>query len=158
MEDKSAIRSVNELAFGRSDEADLMEGLRHEAAVLLSLLAKVRGAIVGHILFSRMWIDNASGSIAAVALAPISVLLAHQRQGIGRQLIRSGLDSLRDCGERIVLVLGHPDYHQRFGFSTLKARRLANPFPPGTFMAAELGPNALCDLSGKVRYAAAFGL
>ncbi len=143
MEDKSAIRSVNELAFGRSDEADLIEGLRHEAAVLLSLVAEVRGAIVGHILFSRMWIDNASGSIAAVALAPISALPAYQRQGIGRQLIRSGLDSLRDCGERIVLVLGHPDYYQRFGFSTLKAGRLENPFPPGAFMAAELGPNGI---------------
>jgi len=106
----------------------------------------------------RMWIDIASGSIAAVALAPVIALPAYQRQGIGRQLIRSGLDSLRDCVERIVLVLGHPDYYQRFGFSTLKAGRLENPFPPGAFMAAELGPNALCDLSGKVRYAAAFGL
>jgi putative acetyltransferase len=156
--DRSAVRSVNVAAFGRLDEADLVDRLRHEGAVLLSLLAEVRGEVVGHILFSRMWIDDASGSRAAVALSPVAVLPARQRQGIGGRLIRSGLDCLRDRGEHIVLVVGHPDYYPRFGFSTVKARRLESPFPPGAFMATELSLNALDGISGKIRYARAFGI
>src|SRR5579883_596626 len=128
-EDKSGIRTVNEAAFGRTDDADLIDRLRREGAVILSLVAEVDKEIVGHVLFSRMWIDCPAASIAAVALAPMAVLPAHQRMGIGKLLVRGGLDLLRDRGERIVIVLGHPDYYPRFGFSVEKARGLESPFP-----------------------------
>ena len=61
-------------------------------------------------------------------------------------------------GERIVIVLGHPDYYPRFGFSTAQARLLESPFDPRAFMALELSPGALDGVRGKVRYPAAFGL
>jgi putative acetyltransferase len=157
-EDQFAIRTVNESAFGRLDEADLVDRLRKEGAVILSLVAETKKQIVGHILFSRMWIDDPGSSIAAVALAPMAVLPAHQRKGIGAALIRGGLDSLRDRGERIVLVLGHPDYYPRFGFSAEKAHGLVSPFPSDAFMAAELGINAPGGICGKVRYPVAFNL
>jgi|SRR5215472_5700602 len=157
-EERPAVRSVNLAAFGEVDEADLVDRLHHEGVVLLSLVAEVGRQIVGHILFSRMWIDTANGSISAAALAPMAVLPGHQRQGVGGWLIRSGLDSLRDRGERIVIVLGHPDYYSRFGFSTEKVRALESPFPPHAFMAAELSVNALGGICGKVRYPIAFGL
>jgi len=156
--DHAAIRAVTEAAFGRPDEADLVDNLRRESAVLRSLVAEMGGQVVGHILFTRMWIDHTGGSTAAVALAPMAVLPALQRQGVGAQLIRAGLDSLRAHGERIVIVLGHPDYYPRFGFSVEKARCLASPFPPEAFMALELNPGALTDVRGTVRYPAAFGL
>ena len=156
--DHSAVRAVNESAFGRRDEADLVDRLRKEGAVILSLVAEVNGEVVGHILFSRMWIDTGAGSLAAVALAPMAVLPAHQRNGIGGRLIRHGLDSLRDSGERIAIVLGHPEYYPRFGFSAGKARGLASPFPPEAFLAAELSVHALEGIRGTVRYPAAFGL
>ena len=91
-------------------------------------------------------------------MAPISVLPEHQRQGIGGRLIRYGLDLLRNRGEHIVIVLGHPGYYPRFGFSCEKARALESPFPPDAFMAMELNPGALDGVSGRVRYPAAFGL
>lgn len=157
-EDQSAVRAVNEFAFGRPDEADLVDSLRKEGAIILSLVAEIEKQVVGHILFSRMWVDSPGGSLPAVALAPMAVFPAHQRNGIGGALIRSGLDSLRERGERIVIVLGHPDYYPRFGFSTEKARGLASPFPPDAFMAAELSFNALGGIRGKVRYPVAFGI
>jgi putative acetyltransferase len=156
--DESAIRSVNESAFGRPDEARLVDQLRHEDAVVLSLVAECETRIVGHILFSRMWIDHADGAIAAVALAPMAVLPAFQSRGIGGKLIASGLALLRERGEQIVIVLGHPDYYPRFGFSAEKARNLQSPFPPEAYMAVELSAGALAGISGKVRYPAAFGL
>jgi putative acetyltransferase len=152
------IRSINQAAFGRPDEADLVDSLRSEGAVLLSLVAEVERRIVGHMLFSRMSIDTMEGPVSAVALAPVAVLPANQRQGIGAQLIRYGLDLVRTQGEQIVIVVGHPDYYPRFGFSREKARALESPFPPEAFMAMELSPGALEGIRGKVRYQAAFGI
>jgi putative acetyltransferase len=156
--DLPAIRSINEVAFGRRDEADLVERLRAEGVVLASLVAEMQGRPAGHILFSRMWIDTIAGPVPAVALAPMAVLAEHQRQGIGQDLVRHGLDLLRSRGERIVIVLGHPDYYPRVGFSVEKARCLESPFPPEAFMAMELLPGALTCVQGKVRYPNAFGL
>jgi putative acetyltransferase len=156
--DLPAIRDVNEAAFERTDEAGLVDRLRVEGVVLLSLVAEHRSQIVGHILFSRMWIDTAHRSISAVALAPMAVLPAYQRQGIGGRLIRDGLSRLRKQGEEIVIVVGHPDYYPCFGFSTEKARSLESPFPGQAFMALDLRPGALDGMRGRVRYPPAFGL
>ena len=152
------IRQVNEAAFGGAEEADLIGSLRREGVVLLSLVAALDGRIVGHILFSRMSIDTPSGTAAAVALAPLAVLPRYQRQGIGGKLIREGVDQLRGLGERLVIVVGHPDYYPRFGFSTATARSLESPFPPDAFMALQLMPGVLDGIQGRVRYPRAFGL
>lgn len=154
----SLIRAVNEAAFDRPDEADLVDCLRADGAVLLSLVAELEQRIVGHILFSRMWIDGDGGQVPAAALAPVAVLPGFQRRGIGERLIRNGLDCLREQHEQIVIVLGHPDYYSRFGFSNEKARSLESPFPPEAFMALELVSQALHGIRGKVRYPAAFGV
>jgi putative acetyltransferase len=156
--ERSSVHLVNEVAFGQPDEADLVDRLRTEGAVLLSLIAELNNRIVAHILFSRMWIETACGSILAVALAPIAVLPTYQRQGIGGRLIRKGLDLLRREGEHIVIVVGHSEYYPQFGFSTQKARSLESPFAPEVFMAIELTPGALDRVQGKVRYPGAFGL
>ncbi len=156
--ERAAIRSVNEAAFGRCDEAGLVDRLRAAGAVLISLVAELDAELVGHILFSRMTIETTSGSLPAVALAPMAVLPGYQRRGIGERLVRSGLELLRGRGERIVIVLGHPGYYSRFGFSSERARYLESPFPPKAFMAMELSPGALDGIRGRVRYPAAFGL
>jgi putative acetyltransferase len=156
--DREQVRTVNEAAFGRSDEADLIDRLRAEGAALLSLVAEVDGHILGHILFSRMTVETAQGPVAAVCLAPMAVRPEHQGRKVGSQLVRRGLAQLRDRGERIVIVLGHKHYYPRFGFSSTKARYLASPFPPEAFMALELSAGALAGIQGAVRYPSAFGL
>jgi putative acetyltransferase len=157
-EERSEVRLVNEAAFICSNEAELVDQLRSEGVVLLSLVAEMESQIVSHILFSRMSIQAHGGSISAVALAPMTVLPRYQRSGIGGRLIRSGLEILRDCSEEIIVVLGHPGYYPRFGFSTEKARALESPFPPDAFMAIELTPGALDGVRGIVKYPNAFGL
>jgi len=156
--DFTAIRAVNETAFGRADEAGLVDDLRNEGAVLGSFVADYGGDVVGHVLFSRMLIETATESIPAVALAPLAVLPGYQRQGVGSRLVREGLQWLLDRGERFVLVLGDPAFYGRFGFTSARATALTTPFPPDAFMALELVPNSLDDVRGTVRYALAFGL
>jgi putative acetyltransferase len=156
--DHSMIRQVNEEAFGGAEEADLVESLRTDGDVLLSLVAELDGQIVGHILFSRMSIETAAGAIAAVALAPLAVSPRYQRQGIGGKLIRDGVAALRGLGERLVIVVGHPAYYPRFGFSTAQAGSLESPFPPDAFMALQLSHDAPDRIQGRVKYPRAFGL
>lgn len=132
--------------------------LRAEGRALLSLVAEREGAVTGHALFSRMWIRTAAGRVDAVALAPVAVAPASQRQGIGSRLVQSGLASLRERGERIVIVVGHPAYYPRFGFSHALAAALSSPFPAEAFMALELAAGALDGVSGSVEYPQAFGL
>src|SRR5204862_1656130 len=110
-EDRPAIRQVNEAAFGGPDEADLVDALRAEGAVLVSLVAEIDRSIVGHVLFSRMSIDVPDRTTAAAALAPMAVLPAYHRQGIGGKLVEAGLEAVRAMGERIVIVVGHPTYY-----------------------------------------------
>ncbi len=158
LRDCDQIRTVNEAAFGRSDEADLIDALRAEGVVLLSLVAELDDQIVGHILFSRMTIETAQAAIPAVSLAPMAVLPDHQGHQIGSRLVQDGIVQLRELGERIVLVLGHEHYYPRFGFSAEAASHLSSPFPPEAFMALELQEGALAGIKGAVRYPAAFGL
>ena len=106
--DAAAIRRVNEAAFGRAAEADLVDALRAHGRVSRSLVAERAGMIVGHILFSPVRIDSGRTSTAAIGLAPMAVLPAHQRAGIGSLLVRTGLAECRRAGHGCVVVLGHP--------------------------------------------------
>jgi putative acetyltransferase len=156
--DRSAIRQVNEAAFGTSEEADLIDALRADGVVLASAVAEIDDQIVAHVLFSRMTVETSAGAVSAAALAPMAVTPAYQRRGIGSRLIGYGLDRMREIGERIVLVVGHPAYYPRFGFSSEHARAIDHPFPPEVFMALELVPGALDGVRGRVQYPRAFGL
>lgn len=158
VDERTSIRAVNTAAFGGSDEADLVDKLRGGDHALISLVAELEGSIVGHIMFSRMWINTAPGLVPAVALAPMAVLPEHRRKGIGSLLIQHGLELLRGRGERIVIVVGHPDYYPRFGFSRDKAKLLESPFPSEAFMAMELSAGALDGIRGSVVYPLAFGI
>lgn len=158
LDERLMIRAVNEAAFGGSEEADLVDKLRSDEHALISLVAELRARVVGHIMFSRMWINTSTTLVSAVALAPMAVHPDHQRQGIGSQLILHGLELLRGRGERLVIVVGHADYYPRFGFSMEKAKSLESPFPPEAFMAMELSVDALNGIQGSVVYPPAFGI
>src|SRR5262249_18798527 len=121
--DCDAIREVNERAFGGTDEARLVDALRDGGDVRASLVAGDDGRSVGHILFSDLPTATPGGAVAALALAPLAVVPGRQRQGIGARLVREGLRACRDAGHRIVVV-GHPEYYPRFGFSAKLAERL----------------------------------
>ena len=98
-------------------------------------------ALVGHILFSRMWADSLN---LYAALAPISVRPEVQKQGTGGRLDRAGLDAAKEFGAAAVIVLGHPDYYPRFGFSTQAAQHLKCAFSGRpSFMATAIEPGAL---------------
>jgi putative acetyltransferase len=159
--DIAAIHAVNKQAFdNRESEAGLVNAIRNSENFIkeLSLVAEENGQIVGHILFSRIHIETENGQVSALALAPMAVLPEHQKQGIGSELVRRGLDECKRLGHPIVIVLGHTAYYPRFGFSAALANSLECPFGDcgDAWMALELIQGTLQGVRGKVVYPPAF--
>ena len=150
--DAGAIREVNRMAFDGEDEARLVDALRDGGYVRVSLVAEEGGQVVGHILFSDLPIETSGGVVPALSLAPMAVIPSHQRRGIGSMLVREGLRTCAEAGHRVVVVLGHPEFYPRFGFSARPAERLKSPYSGPAFMAIELVPGALVGVEGEVRY------
>ena len=153
-EDADAIRRVLTSAFETSAEARLVDELRARNAFELSLVAEVDGQIVGHILFTRVSIGSEHSATRAVAIGPMGVVPQFQRKGIGSQLVLQGLEECRRSGGEVVIVLGHPGFYPRFGFSEAKPYgiRFEDEVPDEAFMVAELRPGALSRVHGIVRY------
>lgn len=155
-QEHDAIREVNRLAFNGEVEGELVDRLRADGLVVASLVAVEQGRVVGHILFSKLTIEAATEPRRAVALAPMAVRPESQRKGVGSALVRRGLEVCRERGHSIVLVVGHPAYYPRFGFSAALAKNLRSPYSGDVFMALELTPGALKDVVGTVAYPEAF--
>jgi putative acetyltransferase len=151
--DHDAIRHVNRLAFDQDAEARLVDAQRDGGYFRASLVAEKDGQVVGHILFSDLPVVAKAGTVPALALAPLAVLPEHQNQGIGSALVRRGLEVCKEQGHRIVVVLGHPHFYQRLGFSSKLAAHLESPYSGReSFMAIELLPGALVGVTGRVQY------
>jgi putative acetyltransferase len=149
------IDAIERAAFGRDDEALLVRRLRQDRDVIVELVAAADAGIVGHILFARLPIDAPSGTMNAVALAPLAVLPPFQSRGIGAALVQRGLDACRDAGSVAVIVVGDPAYYSRFGFSAAMTENLRSPYAGPACMGLELTNGALTQ-GGTVRYATAF--
>jgi putative acetyltransferase len=119
--DRDAIRKVEEHAFGQTAEAGLVDALIAAGEVVVELVAEDDGRIVGHILFSRIFIWNGSRKFAGVALAPLAVEPSFHRSGIGGALVREAHVRLKAAGETLSVVLGDPAYYGRFGYSHERA-------------------------------------
>jgi len=152
--DVAAVRRVQRLAFESEDEPRIVDDLRSAGGLLLSLVAVQDGVVVGHIAFSVVRLDIASGAADAVGLGPVAVLPERQRRGIGAGLVEEGLTRLRNAGHGVCFVLGHASYYPRFGFAPAHQRgyRWEQDAPPEAFMLLELERGALPAGPGVVRY------
>jgi putative acetyltransferase len=154
MEDASRVRLVNELAFGQPVEADLIDRLRRACTESLSMVAE-EDEVVGHILFTPVAVEGTGQRVLGMGLAPMAVLPDRQRQGIGSQLVRRGLDILRERGCPFVVVVGHPEYYPRFGFEPASLHGLASQWegvPDAAFMVLVLDGHAMAGVSGVAKY------
>lgn len=149
-QDRAHVRRLVESAFGREDEADLVERLRADGDAAIALVAEVDGETAGHVVLSPMRAPD-----DALGLGPISVRPDLQRRGVGAALIRAALERASHDGWRAVFVLGDPPWYTRFGFDPELARGYATSFEGPFLMALELTPGALTG-EGELRHAPAF--
>jgi putative acetyltransferase len=156
-DDLSAVHLLLRQAFGRDDEAKLVSRLRDDGAIAAALIAEGDGNIVGHLVLSWLPTQIDGRPVRAVALAPMAVRPAQQRRGVGSRMVAASIAKAKEIGAEAIIVLGHPAYYPRFGFSSDLAVKLAAPFSGPAFMALELVPGAVAGVSGTVAYPPAFG-
>lgn len=152
--DIDAIREVNLRAFGQPQEADLVDALRANGAVLASLVAVSGGSVVGHILYTPVTIDCDGREIGGAGLGPMAVLPERQGEGIGGRLIEAGSRVMSEQGHPFVIVVGHPGYYPRFGFEPAERYGLRCEWevPREAFMVCVLEPARMAGVSGRVKY------
>ena len=158
--DSAAVRAVNLEAFGQSEEADIVDGLRAAGNSVLSLVAILDSEIVGHIQFSPVTIEHKDDTIEGTGLGPMCVLPRFQGQGIGSTMVEAGLAALNDLAKPFVVVLGHSHYYPRFGFKLASERGIVpqwDDIPDEAFMALIFDESKMNNVSGVATYGPEFG-
>lgn len=157
--DSTAIHDVVAAAFGRNDEANLVNALRESPAYCpnLSLVAHLDGDVAGYVMFTEVTLDEAPEKEALV-LAPLAVDPDHQRTGVGSRLVRVGLAKAREAGYELVVLHGDPGYYRRFGFTSAIDAGFENPFdmPDEGFQVCNLTEDVLGEVGGTLTYPAPF--
>ena len=154
-------RAFKNMPFSDGNEGKLVAKLRQAPTFIgrLSLVAEIKGLVVGHILFAPIRIENGSQQFESLSLASVSVLPEFQDQGIGSRLILTGHLIARDLAFESIIVLGHPEYYSRFGYQPVSHWNIKAPFyfpSDDALMARELTEGALADVSGTVIYPSEF--
>nr|VFK79958.1 MAG: putative acetyltransferase [Candidatus Kentron sp. SD] len=135
--DIDAITEVTVAAFktleiSNNTEQFIIMALRAAEALAVSLVAKLDGRVIGHLALSPVTISD--GAPDWYGLGPVSVLPAHQRQGVGAALIREGLFRLKNLNAAGCCVVGHPNYYRKFGFENVP-ELVYEGVPPEVFFA-----------------------
>lgn len=151
--ERAAIRTLLVEAFDGPAEAQLVERLVAEGDCVSEQVAVEQGAIVGHVLFSRLMVDDDDRTFDAVALAPLAVASFHRRRGIGGRLVQATQEVLRQRGEALFVVLGDPAYYQRFGYEHARAAGFSSDYQCDALQALAM---ADAPTTGRLVYAPAF--
>ena len=154
-DDSDAIRDVVNAAFASAahssgTEAKIVEALRNEEALVVSLVAERQRELVGHVAVSPVQISD--GTPGWFGLGPIAVAPSYQRQGVGSALMTRALLELEALKARGCVLVGEPDYYGRFGFSAVPDLTYPD-VPPEYFLALSFGDTYP---SGSVTYHRAF--
>jgi putative acetyltransferase len=165
--DQPGVRHVNLAAFTGPEEADIVDRIRREAPDGWHSLVAVgapgspaEDVVVGHLLLSPCPVVDDAGTVVATVLAigPVAVLPELQFRGIGSALMGAAMSLAMARGVPAVVLLGHPAYYPRFGFSSARDAGLAPPaaaWPDAAWM-ARLLPTWTEAMRGTVRYPEAF--
>lgn len=100
--------------YSDGDEQDVIDRLRADGDLILSLIAVRDGVVIGQITYSPAILMN--GEPDWYVLGPVAVEPNRQGQGIGRALIEAGESAMKARGAKGITVLGDPEIYSRFGF------------------------------------------
>lgn len=122
-DDYEAVAALVASAFKRQDEATLVRKLWAQHATKIERVTEISGVIVGYCAFSPVTSKPDLDGLL-LGLGPLAVAPEHQNQGIGTELVRTGLKLCEDNNARLIAVLGDPNYYARFGFEPASKRKM----------------------------------
>ena len=137
-------------AMGRARVLKPSERLRRGRAPAdgLSLVARSAGRLVGSV---RLW-HIAAGDRPALLLGPLAVDPSAQGKGIGAGLMNFAVARARELGHRAIILVGDPEYYQRFGFTAALVAALAMPakVERRRLLGIELAAGGLAEAEGRI--------
>ena len=159
--DLAAIYAIEAAAFQGEAHAELVNRLREDGALLLSHVAVLNGAVVGHAAYTLLTITDGDRVFQLPGLGPIAVDPPVQGRGIGSALVRAGLNAMRELGYGLLFLVGSPRYYPRFGFQPAQPLGFSSDYvepggPHEHFMVALLEERAPVHVRGHVRFHPAF--
>jgi len=155
--DAASIDSLLRRCFPTSAEAELVQQLREDGLLTLGVVATDdEGQVLGYAAFSPVTL--AEEDRQWVGLAPLAVDESVRKQGLGKQLIYEGLDTLNEFGYAAVVVLGDPAYFGRYGFEPAARYGLHSRWQEGeaAFQVYKLAEDAFSGTEGRIEYSAPF--
>lgn len=152
------IDDILRTCFPRPVEAMLVKQLAIDGDLVLALIARDEATreAMGLVALSRMHVAIGGDGVPAVALAPLAVMPAHRRAGVGEALVGAAIEEMRRAGVLLMFVLGEPGYYRRFGFSAESAEGFDSPYAGPYLMAIELLGGLPCGPRGLADHAPAF--
>lgn len=84
----------------------------------LAYVIEDSGQIIGHINYSKGFIDSGYEKTDAVILGPVAIHKDYQKQGLGSELIEYTLNLAENEGVPYIFVVGDENYYHRFGFES----------------------------------------
>src|SRR5688500_6630256 len=127
IKDFEHVREIIRGTFPSDAESKLVDALRANNKAIVSLVAFHEDQVLGHILFSPVS-TTPPREARGIGLAPVAVHADVQMQGIGSRLIREGLHLCSELKYDYSLVLGNPNYYQRFGFEKASRFGIQNEY------------------------------
>ncbi|MBD1387953.1 N-acetyltransferase [Neiella sp. HB171785] len=87
-----------------------------KAADLKGFVASDDQLLIAAIFFTPLKFQQ---PIQAFLLSPVAVKTSHQGQGIGQQLIKFGIEQLKQQGAELLITYGDPNFYGKTGFQSL---------------------------------------
>ncbi|MBK4726316.1 MULTISPECIES: GNAT family N-acetyltransferase [Erwiniaceae] len=155
--DAASIDSLLRRSFPTSAEAELVQQLREDGLLTLGVVATDDdGQVLGYAAFSPVTLNNEDRQW--VGLAPLAVDESVRRQGLGKQLIYEGLDTLNEFGYAAVVVLGDPAFYGPYGFEPAARHQLHCRWEgtEAAFQVYKLADDAFDGVEGRIEFSAPF--
>lgn len=155
--DAASIDSLLRRSFPTSAEAELVQQLREDGLLTLGVVATDDdGQVLGYAAFSPVTLNDEDRQW--VGLAPLAVDESVRRQGLGKQLIYEGLDTLNEFGYAAVVVLGDPAFYGPYGFEPAARHQLHCRWEgtEAAFQVYKLADDAFDGVEGRIEFSAPF--
>lgn len=155
--DAASIDSLLRRSFPTSAEAELVQQLREDGLLTLGVVATDdEGQVLGYVAFSPVTLNDEDRQW--VGLAPLAVDESVRKQGLGKQLIYEGLDTLNEFGYAAVVVLGDPAFYGPYGFESAAYHQLHCRWEgtEAAFQVYKLADDAFDGVEGRIEFSAPF--
>lgn len=149
--DIDAREALLDASFGETRYRKSSERLREDRlpAEGLSFIAAEGRRVIGT---ARLWDVSVGNGRRALLLGPVAVAEDCRSKGLGGAMVRRAIQTARKLGHDAIVLVGDPEYYERFGFSGAKTGALwmPGPFERRRLLGRELTAGALDGARGMI--------